>query len=68
MQLIVPSGCGAAEMPVYTHWTIYSDKKNWNEAELFCELSGRYLATLNTSHRRDVFEELLTKEPWKSAV
>ena len=55
-------------MPAHTTWTVHKPEKTWSEAELLCEMSGGYLANLNTSHKNDVFEELLSKEPWASAM
>ncbi|KAL8598370.1 hypothetical protein ACOMHN_047691 [Nucella lapillus] len=49
---------GDVEMPLPTEWTLHYDYKRWSEAELSCELSGGYLANLNTTHRIDVFKRL----------
>ncbi|KAK7486205.1 hypothetical protein BaRGS_00022528 [Batillaria attramentaria] len=55
-------------MPVQTTWTLYGDLKTWSEAELLCEMSGGHLAVINTTHRVQVFEQLIAKQPWKSAI
>ncbi|KAK7110568.1 hypothetical protein V1264_014417 [Littorina saxatilis] len=60
--------CVAVEMPAHTTWTVFTAGKTWSEAELLCEMRGGYLANLNTTFKNQVFEHLLGKEPWNSAV
>ena len=58
----------AVEMPAHTTWTTYTTEKEWSEGALVCEMSGGYLANLNTSHKTDVFRQLLGKAPLASAM